>query len=168
MRVLVISDTHGRCGILDQVFREAGEIDCVIHCGDVSEDEKEIRSRVQCPVLMVAGNNDFFTDLPKEIKTTLAGNSIFICHGHRQRVSFGMEGLYFRGLEENAGIVLFGHTHRPMCAWQGGMLIANPGSLSQPRQAGWHKTYMVLELEEGKLPRAEIHVPGAGIWTPIE
>lgn len=166
MRVLVMSDTHGRCDILDQVFREAGEIDYVIHCGDVSEDEREIRRRVNCPVLMVAGNNDFFTDLPKEIITTLAGNKIFICHGHRQRVSFGLESLYFRGMQEQANIVLFGHTHQPMCAWQGGMMIANPGSLSLPRQAGWQKTYMILTLQEDRLPIAEIHVPNVGIWTP--
>ena len=33
MRVLIVSDTHGRHGNLDRALEEAGEIDVFIHLG---------------------------------------------------------------------------------------------------------------------------------------
>ncbi len=158
MRVLVISDTHGHWEGARQVLEQAGPIDALIHCGDVCGDESRIRSAVSCPYFMVAGNNDYFSDLKKDLLVTLAGHRILIVHGHRQRVSYGMENLYFRAREDGAGLVLFGHTHQPFLEWQGGILFANPGSLTYPRQLKHQKTYLVLELAEGELPKAEFGV----------
>ena len=35
MRVLIVSDTHGRHRGLDRALQEAGDIDMLIHLGDV-------------------------------------------------------------------------------------------------------------------------------------
>ena len=66
MRILIVSDTHGRHGNLDRALEEAGEIDVFIHLGDVEGGEEYIDAVVECEKHMVRGNNDFFTDLPRE------------------------------------------------------------------------------------------------------
>ena len=37
MRVLIVSDTHGRHSNLELVLRRVGEIDMMVHCGDVED-----------------------------------------------------------------------------------------------------------------------------------
>ena len=40
MRILVISDSHGQLGNLNEILKEAGKVDRVIHLGDaVGQDE---------------------------------------------------------------------------------------------------------------------------------
>ena len=60
MKILIVSDTHRRDGNLTQVLDMVGQIDLLIHCGDVEGSEAFIKSIAGCPVHMVAGNNDFF------------------------------------------------------------------------------------------------------------
>ena len=39
MKILVVSDTHGRDGNLEYVLEESGPLDLLIHCGDVEGSE---------------------------------------------------------------------------------------------------------------------------------
>ena len=66
MRVLIVSDTHGRHAALDRALEEAGRIDMFIHLGDVEGGEEYINAVVDCEKHLVKGNNDFFSDLPRE------------------------------------------------------------------------------------------------------
>ena len=59
MRILVISDSHGRNDDVAGVIEQVGPIDMLIHCGDVERGDDYIRSLVDCPVHMVSGNNDY-------------------------------------------------------------------------------------------------------------
>ena len=43
-----------------------------------------------------------------------------------------------------------------------GLLILNPGSITFPRQRGREKSYMILELEEGRSPQAQLKFFPAG------
>ena len=49
MRILVISDSHGRNDDVSGVIRQVGPIDTLIHCGDVERGDDYIRSLVDCP-----------------------------------------------------------------------------------------------------------------------
>lgn len=60
MRVLIVSDTHGKHYNLDRALEEAGKIDMFIHLGDVEGGEDYIEAVVECEKHIVAGNNDFF------------------------------------------------------------------------------------------------------------
>ncbi len=60
MRVLIVSDTHRHNDNYFRVVEQIKDIDLVIHCGDVEGSEYSIHNSVDCDVLMVAGNNDFF------------------------------------------------------------------------------------------------------------
>lgn len=152
MKLLIVSDTHGRCEALDEILAREQGIDRLVHCGDVCGDEDYIRSRFQGPCSIVSGNNDFFTPLPKEIVAEWGGHRFLVVHGHRQQIYYGLENLYFRALQEECDVVLFGHTHQPVMFEEKGIWFINPGSITYPRQAGHQKTYVVLEIgENGEL-----------------
>ena len=69
MRILIISDTHGRHANLYDVMEKESNLDMLIHLGDI-EDEYYIEEIAKLPAHMLSGNNDFFSRLPseKEIK----------------------------------------------------------------------------------------------------
>ena len=52
MKILVISDTHGRHGNFDKMLKIEGQPDLLIHLGDVEEGEDYIRAVMECPVYM--------------------------------------------------------------------------------------------------------------------
>ena len=154
MKILLVSDTHGR----DKYLREALELekpDFLCHMGDVEGSEDYIRDLTKCPLAMVSGNNDFWTDLNPEVTFELQGFRIFMTHGHCYQPYAGLDRLKWAGHRNSADIVLFGHTHMPTLECAEDMIIANPGSLSYPRQTGRRPSYMILELEKGKLPKFE-------------
>ena len=43
MRILVISDSHGRNDDIEGVLKQVGDIDMMIHCGDVERGDSYIR-----------------------------------------------------------------------------------------------------------------------------
>ena len=91
MKVLIVSDTHGRHTGLDRVLEKEGKIDLFIHLGDIEGGESYINSVVECEKHMVRGNNDFFSDLPREEEIDIGGYKAFITHGHPYYVSLDSE-----------------------------------------------------------------------------
>ena len=49
MRVLIISDTHGRHTAFDRAIMEAGKIDYLVHLGDTEGGEDYIEAFCGCP-----------------------------------------------------------------------------------------------------------------------
>jgi len=148
MKVLVVSDTHGRDENLEWVVSYETPIDAMIHCGDVEGSEDYFEALLDCPVYMVRGNNDFFSDLHSEIIVELGGKKIMVTHGHYYGVSMGPERLIDEGLDRGVDIVMFGHTHRPFFLEEKDIIVLNPGSLSYPRQSRREPTYLIMEIDE--------------------
>ncbi len=155
MRVLIISDTHGRHTGLDRALEEAGDIDLFIHLGDVEGGEEYINAVVDCEKHMVRGNNDFFSDLPREEEFYIGKYKVFITHGHAYYVSLNPEYITEEGAARKADIVMFGHTHKPYLEQKDGITVLNPGSISFPRQEGRKGSYMIMEIDEGGEPSFE-------------
>lgn len=147
MRILVVSDTHGKDGTLERVLEQTGEIDMLIHCGDVEGSEDYIAALAGCPVHMVAGNNDFFSDLDREEEFDLGKYRVLLTHGHNYGVSMGTEFLKEEARSRNVQIVMFGHTHRPCLEQEGELTVLNPGSLSYPRQERREPSYILMETD---------------------
>mgnify|MGYP003371648738 FL=1 len=152
MRVMIVSDTHGRHSALDEALERAGKIDMLLHLGDVEGGEEYIEAVAGCPVCMVSGNNDFFSFQKKEREFSLAGKKIFMTHGHYYYVSTGTEMIRKEGISRGVDVVMFGHTHRPYFEQDEKITILNPGSLSFPRQPGRQGSYMIMEI----LPNGEM------------
>lgn len=150
LRVLVVSDNHGSVNRLRYLLQIEGHIDAMVHCGDFEGSEEYIKSMVDCPLYMVKGNNDFFSKLPSEMTFMLGDKRCFLTHGHGYAVGFDRKNIAQAGRERGADIVFFGHSHRPVTEVDG-LLLINPGSLTYPRQEGGCPTYVILEIEEGKV-----------------
>lgn len=130
MKLLILSDTHGDYPLAVRALDEAGPVDQIIHLGDEIEDARLLEEITGRPLLKVAGNCDLGSTDAREISCTLEGRRIFMTHGDRYYVKSGLAGLREKGVEENAGIVLYGHTHVAAVEEIGGTLFVNPGCLS--------------------------------------
>lgn len=148
MKVLIVSDTHGRHGNLDKILEREKNFDMFVHLGDVEGGEAYLEAVVDCEKHMVRGNNDFFSDLPREEEFYIGRYKTFITHGHGYYVSLNAEHIKEEGRARKADIVMFGHTHRPYLEQEEDIILLNPGSVSFPRQEGRRGSYMILELDE--------------------
>lgn len=146
MKILIISDSHGRNTYLDRVLTSVGPIDMLLHMGDLEGSENYIMSKAGCPVEMVSGNNDYFTDIPRDKIVRVGSYKVFMTHGHRYQVNFGLDTIKQAGRERGVDIVMFGHTHVPLIDYDD-IIIVNPGSISQPRQKGRIPTYAIMDID---------------------
>lgn len=147
MKIFIVSDTHRSHGSLERALEQEGSIDMLIHLGDVEGGEDYIAALVDCPTHIIGGNNDFFSDLPREEDFFIEGKHIFITHGHSYLTGLNESGIKKEALRRGADIAMYGHTHRPSLSEKDGVIILNPGSISWPRQPGRRKSYMVMETD---------------------
>ncbi len=146
MKVLIVSDTHRK----NEKYLIVCEIhipDLVTHCGDAEGSEYALTQAVDCPVSIVLGNNDFFSDLPRELEFNIGKYKVWVTHGHNYYVSMGNENLKREALVRGKDIVFYGHTHKPVVDMDGGVIAVNPGSLSYPRQEGHRPSYVIMEID---------------------
>ena len=147
-KALIVSDTHGNNENFRKVYRMHPDAEFVIHCGDVENGEDELKMMVKCPIYLVAGNNDYFNALPRELETELFGHRIFITHGHIYRVSVSPEMIREEAADRGCDIVFYGHTHRPEVSYGSEVISVNPGSLSYPRQEGRKPSFCIWEVDD--------------------
>lgn len=151
MKIIIVSDTHGRIENYEKLLKKEEQPDMLFHCGDIGRDEDYIPFITPCPLYMVAGNNDYSSDLSSEQYVYVENYKIMITHGHMYGVNYSTERLAAVAKTNGAQIVCYGHTHVPLLQEMDGVTIINPGSLSLPRQMGRIPTYAVLEIEEEKI-----------------
>ncbi len=163
-KALVVSDTHGNNENLHKVLKLHPDAEFVIHCGDVEGGEDDIRVSVRKPLYMVAGNNDYFNALPRELEENVFGHHIFITHGHSYRVSVSPEMLRQEAVARNCDIAFYGHTHRPEVSYGNGCICVNPGSLSYPRQEGRKPSYIIWEVDDKGQEHFTIAYLNNGMW----
>lgn len=147
MKVLIVSDTHRQNKNLLEVINKVSPIDLLIHLGDAEGSEELIAEAAGCPVEMVAGNNDFFSDLDREKEILIGKYRVLLTHGHFYYVSVGTENIKTEAISRRFDIVMFGHTHRPLLEIEDDIIVLNPGSLSYPRQDGRTPTYAIMEID---------------------
>lgn len=147
MKILIISDTHRRNDNFLKVLEMVKPVDMVIHCGDIVGSELDIVSSCDCPVKMVAGNNDFFSKLPTELEFELGKYHVWLTHGHHYYVSMGTEAIKQEAIARGVDLVFCGHTHRPKLELSGEVMVVNPGSISYPRQDGRKPSYVLMDID---------------------
>ncbi len=148
MKILIVSDTHRRNDNYKEVLQRSGSLDLVIHCGDSGGCEEELKQAADCPVQIISGNSDFFTDLPRELEFHIGKYKVWVTHGHRYDVYSGTRILKEEAQNRGADIVFFGHTHVPVVDTSDENVIAvNPGSISCPRQSGYRPSYVLMEID---------------------
>ena len=157
MKILIVSDTHRSNALFLQLVAKYEPLDMIIHCGDIEGSELTIDSASKCPVHMVAGNNDFFSDAPLEDEFMIANHKVYLTHGHHYYISMGNELLKDEARSRGADIVMYGHTHRPVIERDNGLLVINPGSLTYPRQEGRRPSYAIMDVAEDGTIDVNLH-----------
>ncbi len=156
MKILIVSDTHRNEDNLINALEKEKNVDLLIHCGDVEGAEDEIEHYAGCNTVFVAGNNDFFSRLPRELELQLEEYQVWVTHGHNYYVNTNPEYIRKEARARRKDIVIYGHTHRPFIEKNQDLIVINPGSLTYPRQEGRRPSYAVLEIENGSIQRLEI------------
>lgn len=144
MRIVVISDTHGRWERAEAAVRCQSKAEIIIFLGDGAEDVDSLQYESGKMLLAVRGNCDFASELPALDEFTVEGKKIFFTHGHLFDVKYGTEKLVEAGRRRGADIILFGHTHKPVAEYVDEMYIMNPGSLGHPCDG--NPTYGIIDI----------------------
>lgn len=155
MKILVLSDSHSSLHFMRQCI-DFVKPDALIHLGDHYDDGETIHEEYpHIPLYQVAGNCDRYRCPPhaREILICpVCGVSLYMTHGHKQRVKIYLSELLRDAKLSHADAVLYGHTHEAYCdRTEDGMWILNPGSAGYGgRSAG------LIETENGKIVNCRI------------
>ena len=153
MKLLVVSDTHGKHARLSELLDMHADADALIFLGDgLSDLVRADAYNRRMSVIALRGNCDAFTffceDAHSEINRVFEGLKFFMLHGHTRGVKGGFDGVLAAADARGADVVLFGHTHTPLekylpagIEFEGGALkkplyLFNPGSLGSSGEFG--------------------------------
>lgn len=147
MKIIAVSDTHGRLAAMDQVLRIHKNADIVVHCGDSQTGIEDIKlDHPDHMYVNVQGNCDFYPAYEEIDEFTAEGVRFMVTHGHRFGVKFGLFELKREAKKRGAQVVLFGHTHIEHNEYDEGIYYINPGSCR-----GAHAPYAVIEVKDGHI-----------------
>lgn len=145
MKIVVVSDSHGRNDLLKIIQEKHPDASLFIHCGDLEGDPMCYPGYI-----FVRGNNDYFGRFENERQISIGKHRIYVTHSHRFSYFSRSEQLAQRAKELNCDIVCFGHTHVSYVEKVDGVLLLNPGSLSHARD-GKPCSYAVLDIDEDQI-----------------
>ena len=134
MRILVLSDSHGDAASCRLAAQKHPEAEVIIHLGDGEEDINISDGLWEGKNIFRVRGNSYRSDIlgfPESLNLRLGGRKVYISHGYRENVKFGIGGILKRAGETGAEIALYGHTHVPHKSYENGIYIMNPGSIRQ-------------------------------------
>ena len=172
MRLGIISDTHGSLCAWDQSLRILGEVDLLLHAGDVlyhgprnplphGHDAKGLADAInQYPgrIVIARGNCDadidqVVIDVPIQAPYAIViaeRMSIMVMHGHMTSEDESRDLMRRYGLN----FIVTGHTHIPGIVkplGDSGGVIINPGSPALPKTAERRGTCAIIEDEVARI-----------------
>jgi hypothetical protein len=143
IQVGIISDTHGL--LRPEAVAALNGSEFILHAGDVGGPDILPQLRRIAPVTAVRGNVDEgpWADPLREWETiALAGQRIHLRHILAE--------VDAEVVAEGIGVVVTGHSHRPLIERVDGVLFVNPGSAG-PRRFRLPVTVALLELADGEI-----------------
>lgn len=147
MKILAISDTHGKLNRVRDIFSKLRDIDLIVHAGDHYLDAEALGDEFRIPVVTVKGNCDSGSGAKDyEIIEAECGN-ILVTHGHRYDVNYSLRNLMYLAEEHDCVAAIFGHTHCALSEEYDDIHFVNPGSLTLPRD-GSGGTYAIIRTTE--------------------
>jgi uncharacterized protein len=156
MKIGVVSDTHRMNKFIDKVIPYLKECDLIIHAGDNFIDSKYIHKMTDVGIMAVRGNCDF-ENVEDELEFEIENKKIFVCHGDKYGVKYGLFQLQRKANDIEADIVIFGHTHTPLIKEKGNILYINPGSVSLPRDVDY-RSFAILDISYDNMSVKEIRI----------
>lgn len=153
MRILVVSDVHGRVDRLYEAIEQQPTARHVIFLGDGIRQAEDAEERYPDRTFyMVPGNCDFGCQGVPVRQESFGGKRFYFTHGHLHEVKYTLYRLEMAAREAEADIALFGHTHVPCEEYVDGLYLFNPGSL------GRDGTYGYVDVVGGGICTAVVHL----------
>ena len=146
MKIIVVSDIHGRGYYLDTVMDRNPGFDGVFFLGDGETEILQLKEAFKDRAFIcVKGNCDNYSQLSTEAYKHIEGVTFMACHGHRFSVKLTLRDLYNFAAGVRAHIALYGHTHKPMASFDPvtEVCAVNPGALCNGQ-------YCVICVKNGK------------------
>lgn len=141
IKIGLISDTHNL--VRPEAKRALAGVDRILHAGDICDSHVLDELREIAPVVAVRGNNDGgrWTHSIRVTETiSIAGVAIHLLHD--------LSELALDPQAAGIGVVVSGHSHRPLMERRNGVLFVNPGSAG-PRRFTLPISVGVLEIASG-------------------
>ena len=123
----------------------AGEVDTVVHAGDIGSDEVLLQLQRHAALVAVRGNNDVpdkwrggdsrLWALPREAALELPGGRLVVVHGDRAGGAAGRHAR-LRRRHPGARTVVYGHSHRLTIDTGEPTWVLNPGAAGRNRTYG--------------------------------
>ncbi|MBE6597703.1 MAG: YfcE family phosphodiesterase [Ruminococcaceae bacterium] len=146
---LILSDSHGRTDRIEEAVRRAGKVDQILFLGDLTRDIEGMS--FDAPVISVRGNCDGFSlfgdsGIPEERRISVGEYTVLMMHGHTASVKHTTLNAIAKAQAADADVLLFGHTHIPICEYlpegyelygarlKKPLYIFNPGSIGRPAE----------------------------------
>lgn len=152
MKIGLISDTHNL--LRPEAKRLLTGVARILHAGDICGPAVLNELSEIAPVTAVRGNNDrgeWAMKLPENEAIEIGGVLLYMLHN-----------LYELDLNPRAagvGVVITGHSHRPLIVQENGVLYVNPGSAG-PRRFKLPVSVATIEISNGTA-HAELHMLSA-------
>lgn|GEM_PF-574351 len=147
-RLMILSDTHGK--LPREVLQACEGAAHIIHAGDLGGEDILHELTGMAPVTAVCGNVDWTSMAPLRAFVNVGGWRILVQHIVWEKGGPSTEVRDIVAGEE-ADLVVFGHTHEPLCQKEGNMVFFNPGSCG-PKRFTLPQSYgeALLVSEEGE------------------
>jgi uncharacterized protein len=150
MKIAIISDTHLRAKMPDELLDMLKEADVVVHAGDfITKAVYDAVLASSKRLVAVHGNSD-----DEELKALLPESVVFDADGvkigviHKGRFGSDVTNMRYLALEMGVNVLIYGHLHSPVLDRTDVLLIC-PGSPIFPRMAD--PTLVMLDVEKGEI-----------------
>ncbi len=154
MKIGIIGDTHKEISHIDKALEYFKDCALILHTGDNFSDSRYIYEKTNINTIGVVGNCDG-ENAEDEILFEVENNTLFLCHGHKYDVKFGIKHIKKRGKELGADMVIFGHSHEFTYTQEDNMIFLNPGSTALPRGKR-ERSCMILKIDKENIEVEEI------------
>jgi hypothetical protein len=144
MKILAVSDIHGEGNRLNFLLTREQTYQYVLFLGDGWHDAESLSFAFPAQFAAVRGNCDHDCDWNESYTFCIGSHTIFMTHGHRYGVKYGLETLAAAAKAAGADIALYGHTHRADCRYVDGVYCINPGHVCYPHNTA---TYCEIDVE---------------------
>lgn len=154
----IFSDTHGNKKAMRGAMLDQGPFDMMIHLGDGVRDGEVVSKETGTPFLGVTGNEDFGTGFPEKRVLSVNQWSFLLLHGHQTEINpFQPKRIWDEHIrhmcrlarEEDAGVLVFGHTHQTLLEINHGVILCNPGN--QHLGSSQPPTFVIMEITRDTL-----------------
>lgn len=164
MKIAIIGDFHipGRASriptkIENKLTRE--KPDLILCTGDLTNRETLEKLKNISNVKVVQGNMDK-RPYPEKVKKERDGEEIMVIHGNQAVPRGNKERLIYIAKENNADILISGHTHQLNVEEREGILLLNPGSATGAWSGGGanpEPSFLTLKVQDQKAKIKKIY-----------